>query len=92
MSDIKQKIQKTHLLNDEQKVALLVEIDDCSKEEIAKLDDVLTRFEGEYQSYLTKYQEVVNTELAGILADDGNVSVVREAVEKIWMGIKTLQA
>lgn len=90
MSDIKQKIQKTHLLNDEQKVALLVEIDDCSKEEIAKLDDVLTRFEGEYQSYLTKYQELVNTELAGILSDDGDVPAVREAVENIRTGLNTL--
>lgn len=92
MSDIKQIIQQSHVLSDQQKINLLVEIDDCSKEEIAKLDDVLTRFEGEYQSYLTKYQEVVNTELAWILADDGNVPVVREAVEKIRMGIKTLQA
>ena len=90
MDDIKRKIQKTHLLSDEQKIALLVEIDACSAEEIAKLDDVLTRFEGEYQSYLTKYQELVNTELAGILSDDGDVPAVREAVENIRTGLNTL--
>lgn len=92
MDEIKQKIQKTHLLNDAQKIALLVEIDGCSKEEIAKLDDVLIHFEEEYQSHFAAYQEAVNKELAGILADDGDVPAVREAVEKIRTGIKTLQA
>ncbi len=91
MNEIKQKIQQTHLLTDAQKIALLVEIDGCSKEEIAKLDEVLTRFEGEYQSHLAAYQEAVNKELAGILADDGDVPAVREAVERIRTGIKTLQ-
>ncbi|MEK9143300.1 MAG: hypothetical protein AAB481_01575 [Patescibacteria group bacterium] len=90
MDDIKRKIQKTHLLSDEQKIALLVEIDACSAEEIAKLDDVLTRFEGEYQNFLAKYHEVVNTELAGILSDDGDVPAVREAVEKVRTGLNTL--
>lgn len=92
MNEIKQKIQQTHLLTDAQKIALLVEIDGCSEEEIAKLDEVLMRFEMEYQSYLAAYQEAVNKELAGILADDGDVPAVREAVEKIRRGIKTLQA
>lgn len=92
MNEIKQKIQKTHLLNDAQKIALLVEIDDCSKEEIAKLEEVLMRFEREYQSYLATYQDAVNKELAGILAGDGDVPAVREAVEKIRTGLKKLQA
>lgn len=90
MDTIKQKIQKSHLLNDEQKINVLVEIDGCSEEEIDKLTEVLMRFEEQYQSLLSKYQEEVNSELAGILADDGDVPAVREAVEKVRTGLQTL--
>lgn len=90
MDEIKQKIQKTHLLNDAQKIALLVEVDGCSQEEIAKLNEVLMRFEEQYRSLLSKYQEEVNSELAGILADDGDAPAVREAVEKVRTGLQTL--
>lgn len=90
MDEIKQKIHKSHLLSDRQKVALLVEIDGCSKEEITKLNEVLTRFEEQYQLLLGTYQEAVNKELAGILADDGDAPAVREAVEKVRTGLQTL--
>lgn len=90
MEEIKRKIQNTRLLSDEQKINVLVEIDGCSKEEIDKLDEVLTRFKREYQSLIANYQEAVNTELAGILADDGDVPAVREAVEKMRTGVKML--
>lgn len=92
MDEIKRKIQNTRLLSDEQKIALLVEIDGCSEGEIAKLDEVLMRFEREYQSLFSTYQEAVNKELAGILSDDGDAPAVREAVERIRTGVKTLQA
>lgn len=92
MSDIKQTIQQSHVLSDQQKINLLVEIDECSQDEMAKLGDVLTHFEEQYHSLLATYQEAVNKELAGILSDDGDVPAVREAVEKIRMGVKTLQA
>lgn len=92
MSDIKQNIQQSHLLSDQQKINLLVEVDGCSVEEITKLDEVLMRFEEQYQKLLATYQEAVNAELAGILSDDGDVPAVREAVEKVRTGIKMLQA
>lgn len=87
---IKQKIQSSHLLNDQQKINLLVEIDGCSEEEITKLEEILTRHEGEYQALLARYQEAVHKELAGIMSDDGNAPAVREAVERIRMGVKTM--
>lgn len=92
MDDIKQKIRASHVLNDEQKINVLVEIDGCSQEEIAKLEDVLTRYEAQYQTLLAAYQESVNKELAGILAGDGDVPAVREAVEKIRRGMTLLTA
>lgn len=79
-------------MNDQQKINLLVEIDECSEEEIAKLEDILTRHEEEYQTLVAHYQDAVNKELAGIMADDGDVPAVREAVEKVRSGIKMLQA
>ncbi|MDP1722159.1 MAG: hypothetical protein Q8L37_03040 [Candidatus Gottesmanbacteria bacterium] len=90
MNTIKQTIQHSHLLSDQQKINLLVEVDGCSEEEIAKLDEVLTRHEEKYQALLAKYQAAVNKELAGILSDDGNAPAVREAVEKIRLGVKTI--
>ncbi len=90
MDTIKQKIQQSHLLNDQQKINLLVGIDECSEDEIAKLNDVLTRHEEEYQALLVKYQAAVNKELAGILSDDGNAPAVREAVEQIRRGVNKL--
>ena len=88
--NIKQKIQSSHLLSDQQKINLLVGIDGCSAEELAKLEEVLTRHEAEYQALLATYQEAVHKELAGILSDDGSAPVVREAVERIRMGVKTM--
>ncbi len=88
--DIKHTIQSSHLLSDQQKINLLVEMDGCSEEEVTKLEEVLVRHEEEYQLLLVKYQEKVNKELAGILAGDGDAPAVREAVERIRMGVKTM--
>ncbi|MBI5620559.1 hypothetical protein HY949_02155 [Candidatus Gottesmanbacteria bacterium] len=90
MNAIKQKIQQSHLLSDQQKINLLVGIDGCSAEEIATLTDVLTRHEAEYQALLATYQTVVNKELAGILSDDGDGPAVREAVEQVRRGMGTM--
>ncbi|MEK7544313.1 MAG: hypothetical protein AAB557_05560 [Patescibacteria group bacterium] len=88
--NIKQKIQSSHLLSDQQKINLLVEIDGCSEQELAKLEEVLTRHEEAYQTLLVTYQEAVNKELAGILSDDGDTPAVREAVEQVRRGMNTL--
>lgn len=90
--NIKQKIQTSHLLGDQQKINLLVGIDGCSEQELAKLEEVLTRHEEEYQRLMTIYQEKMNKELAGILAGHGDAPAVREAVEEIRRGVKTLVA
>lgn len=75
---------------DQQKINLLVDIDACSEEERARLEEVLTRHEEEYQTLVAHYQEAMNKELGGILADEGSAPVVREAVERIRMGVKTM--
>ena len=49
--NIKQKIQSSHLLSDQQKINLLVGIDGCSAEELAKLEEVLTRHEAGIRRY-----------------------------------------
>ncbi len=52
--NLKQKIQKTKLFADSEKIALLVKLDELSVEDKSELESVIDRYDAEYKASVTK--------------------------------------
>lgn len=90
MQRLKTIIASTRLFTDAQKVALLARLDELPEADKTILTQAIEEFDASYGQAFTKLKGTLEGELAGILSDDGDVPAVREAVERVRTGIKTL--
>lgn len=93
MKNLCKKIQHTRLFSDAQKVKLLVELEDASKEARLKLEEGIDTFDREYASVLKKRGAEISTLLTTIMKDmpEEERKKNQDAIDEVVMGFSLLQ-
>lgn len=92
-SMIHKKIQQTRLFSDAQKVSLLVQLTDASKEDKQKLEDGIDAFDREYKATMERRGEEVLELLTTIMKDmpEEERKKNQDTIDEIVMGTALLQ-
>lgn len=92
-SMIHKKIQQTRLFSDAQKVNLLVQLTDASKEDKQKLEEGIDAFDREYKAAMERRGEEVLELLTTIMKDmpEEERKKNQDTIDEIVMGTALLQ-
>ena len=92
MQDLKQKIKHTTLLSDEDKIAILVEVDEYSESDIHALEKIIDEFDATTARATVEYKKAVYETLDGIAAKQKPDDALRmhAAAAQIKQGVDEL--
>lgn len=93
-SMIHKKIQQTRLFSDAQKVRLLVQLADASKEDKQKLEEGIDAFDREYKTSMEKRGEEILERLSDFVKDmpEEDRKKNQDTIDDIVMGTAILQS
>lgn len=87
---LKQKIAKTHLFAEYEKVEILSQLDEYSEQDKKTLEDVLDEYDIKYKGVMSSFRSRMIEELDGIVKKSPMNSNVITATETIKRGILSL--
>ena len=92
MQDLKEKIKNTTLLSDEDKIAILVEVDGYSEADIKALGKIIDEFDATHARAVAEYKKAVYETLDGIVAKQKPEDAVQmqAATDQIKTGVDML--
>lgn len=91
---ISQKIRKTRLFSDAQKVELMALLPEASEADIRKLGEGIDAFDRQYSQSMAKHTKNMQELLADLMKDvpEEEKESYQEAIDEIAMGSALLQA
>lgn len=92
LKQIRNKIQKTRLFSDPQKVELLVRLDDASEEDQKKLESGIDVFDHEYEKRMAKRKAEMQALLGEMVEDmtDEEAKLNQKAIAEMVVGLGLL--
>ncbi len=92
LKQLRNKIQKTRLFSDPQKIDLLVKLEDASEADQQKLEAGIDVFDREYEKRMAKRKEEMQVLLGDMVEDmtDEEAKVNQKAIAEIVVGMSLL--
>lgn len=87
---LKQKIAKTHLFAEYEKVEILSQLDEYSEQDKKTLEGVLDEYDGKYKEVMSSFRSRMLEELDGIVKKSPTNPNIGKATETIKQGILSL--